>query len=595
MSRRFLGTAAAAAAVLAAVAVPFLGSAQAGSCPSWTDTAGDASPFQLGLPATADAGLDIIAASVGTTGADIVATVKVTTLNATSASGVGDRFSVNFTAGGQNLSLQVSRDAANGTKASVKNLSDTTAALGTATATFTAATNTVTITAKQAEVDKAAGKATVGAVATVTSANTEGQVNGNGFKYDIASAPAGSTYTVGAACGGSPGPTPTPPPPTGSPGPTLPAGYPNPGCNNIDDGKGDAQAEVSGQKPNGVDRDLDIVGVAIDTTATDLKAYLRIDNLAMPNNAGGHDFELKFTANAKNVTLHVGELDAVQAAAANGTSPTYGELGTARNADLTPTPTFNKTNEFVIISVPLAKVATAIGGAFAAGTKLTAVSAVSQWIYTPSQDKALADTAQAATDADRTYTLGESKCFGPLPGKLTNTGTTTVQYTDAAAVAAKLTDSKDAPLAGKPVTFTIGTKSVTVDTNDDGIASTGLNPGVVAGTAYTLVTSFAGDASAAKVSISTPFTVTAEKTKIVLTVSKSGSSRKVTAKLVDDDNKPVAGQVVTWYINGKKVSAPKTNSAGVVTLTTAKPTQTVKATFTAVTGKYVGSTASKKV
>jgi hypothetical protein len=599
MSRRLLGTAAISGILLAAVTVPFLGSAHAAGCPSWTDPGGDAIPFALPLPAGNEPGLDILAASLGTVGTDVVATVKVATLSS-SFSSVGDRFAVSFAVGTTNLRLAVTRDAANGTKPAVQNTTNSTAPAGVATANFSTATNTVTITAKLAEVDKAAGKPTAGLAATVTSATAEGQADAQAsIAYDTARPATGTTYTIGASCGGDPGPsgTPTPTPtPSGSPPPTLPVGYPNAGCNTINDPANDAKATVSGQQPNGADRDLDIVGVAINTTATDLKAYLRITKLAMPNNAGGHDFELKFSANGKNVTLHAGELDTAQGAAQSQFgAPTYGELGTSKNTDLTPTATFDKTNNFVIISVPLAKVATATGGSFVAGRGLTAVSALSQWIYTPQQDKAPADTAQADAEADRVYTVGESPCFGPLPGKLTNTGKTTVQYTDAAAVAAKLTDSKDAPLAGKTLTFAIGSKSVTAVTQQDGVAKASLNPGVVAGTAYTLVTSFAGDNDAAKVSISTPFTVTTEVTKLVLTVSKNGAKRTVTAKLVDDDNAPVAGQVVTWYVNDKKVSSPKTNAAGVVTLTTAKPTQTVKASFAGVAGKYRAISASKKV
>jgi hypothetical protein len=176
---------------------------------------------------------------------------------------------------------------------------------------------------------------------------------------------------------------------------------------------------------------------------------------------------------------------------------------------------------------------------------------------------------------------------------LANTGAVTAQFTDAAAVAAKLTTEAGTALAGKAVKFTIGTKSVTATTGADGVATALLDPATPAGT-YHLVTSFAGDASAANVELSTPFTVTTEVTKLTLKVAKSGTSRTVTATLRDDDGKPVAGQTVVWYVNGKKVSSPRTSSAGTVTLV-AKATQTVVAQFNAVAGKYAASKATQKV
>jgi hypothetical protein len=598
MSRRALGTVAITGALLAIASVPFLGSAQAAACPSWTDPAGDAAPFALPfIGAAGDAGLDIVGASITNTAGDVTGIVKVKTLGATKA---GDRFAVQVNAGGQNLLLYAIRPASGAPTAGVQNLTDSTAAKGAASAVFDTAASTVAITAKQGELDKAAGRSVAGAVATAASATTQIQANDQApVPYDGAPAPANTTVKLGTACGdggGDPGPSGSPTPtPTGSPAPGLPAGYPTAGCNTATDITNDAQPVIQGQKLDS-DPDLDFTGFAINTTDTDLKAYLRINKLAMPKNGvGGHDFALKFTVNAKAVTLHVGEFDTEQKTANSAATPNYGEIGTTKNADLTPAATFDKTNNIVIVSVPLAKVATATAGTFAEGTKLTAVSVASQLIYSPTLDKAPADTAQAAADADRVYTLGDSPCFGPAPGKLANTGKTTVQYTDAAAVAATLTDAKDNPLEGKTLTFAIGTKTVSATTGPDGVAHASLNPGVVAGS-YTLVTSYAGDPKdAAKVSISTPFTVTVEKTKIVLSVVKSGTKRTVTAKLVDDDGHPVAGQTIAWYVNGKKVASAKTGSAGTVKLTTAKPTQTVKAVFTAVTGKYAGATASQKV
>jgi hypothetical protein len=169
------------------------------------------------------------------------------------------------------------------------------------------------------------------------------------------------------------------------------------------------------------------------------------------------------------------------------------------------------------------------------------------------------------------------------------------QFSDAAAVKAKLVSAAGAPLVGKTVTFTLAGKTATGTTGADGVASATLDPGVVAGTAYTLVAAFAGDSSAGAATVSTPFTVTVEATKLTLKVVKSGSARTVYATLKDDDGKALAGQPVTWYINGKKISTPTTNSAGQVVLKTAKPTQTVMAKFAGVSGKYAPVSVSAKV
>lgn len=603
MSRRVLGTAAIVAGVIAAAAVPFVGSASAAACPAWTDAANDATTMQL-LPAAANnKNLDIVSASVLTVGGNIVVKVTVADL-VDQFTDIGDRFSVQINVDdGPSLRLIADRDAA-GKVASVDNLRG--AGVGAATGNWDTAANVVTITASQAEFDKAAGSPTKNLPATAVSANTMVRAGADDlYPYDASLPPANTKYAVGAACeagGGGPAPTgsPTASPtsPTASPTPGgLPAGYPRAGCWTFDDIKGDGKALVPGQSAQRLDNDpdLDLLGVAVNTTETDLKAYVRVDKLAMPKNFGGHTYSLTFKAGAKTVELIAGEGDSAAKAAESQVGPmSYAKVDNVESSAIKVTPTFDKTNNFVVISAPLAQIATATGGAFAAGTQITAVRADSRWMFDPAQDTSSADTAEAAVAADRVYTLGVSPCFAPPAAVLANTGAKTVQFTDAAAIAAKLTDAGGAPLAGKPVTFAIGSKTATVSTGDDGVARTSLNPGVAAGT-YSLVTSFAGDATASKVTLTTPFTVVAEKTRLVLTVAKSGTRRTVTAKLLDDDGKPVAGQAVAWYVNGKKVSAPKTNAAGVVTLTTAKPTQTVKAVFAAVAGKYLGSTAQQKV
>jgi len=92
-----------------------------------------------------------------------------------------------------------------------------------------------------------------------------------------------------------------------------------------------------------------------------------------------------------------------------------------------------------------------------------------------------------------------------------------------------------------------------------------------------------------------PFTVLQERTKLILVISKKGTARTVTALLLDDDNQPVAGQKLVFAVNGKTVATLTTNASGKATFTKANPSQTVKVTFAAVTGKWLGTTAQAKV
>lgn len=382
----------------------------------------------------------------------------------------------------------------------------------------------------------------------------------------------------------------------------LPDGYPKEGCwTQTDVGTdGGTFAQNATQ-----DKDMELLGMAVNTTATDLKAYLKVDTLAMPKSGvGGHQFQITFqvahASGAKTVDLVVGEPDAVQTAtaAASTTAWNAAKIDGQVQSAVTVTPTFDKTNSWVIISAPIDKIAAALAtnppAPFAPGIKITALSATSTWIVGPSRQPLQHDSIADSDLKKREYVLGESPCFTPPPGILANVGATSVQFTDAAKVAAKLTDKAGTALAGKTVTFSIGSKTATATTDSDGVATTSINPGVSAGK-YSLVAKFAGDSSASEVTLTTPFTVASEKTKLALRVVKSGTRRTVYATLTDDDRRPVAGQTITWYINGKKVSSPKTNASGVATLTTAKPTQTVKAVYGGASGKYLGTSAQAKV
>lgn len=82
-------------------------------------------------------------------------------------------------------------------------------------------------------------------------------------------------------------------------------------------------------------------------------------------------------------------------------------------------------------------------------------------------------------------------------------------------------------------------------------------------------------------------------TRLALSVTKFPATRTVTAKLTTASGAPLAGELVTFYLNNKKHSAVRTASNGTAVLKNVKPGYTVKAVFAG--AGYGGSTATKKV
>lgn len=81
--------------------------------------------------------------------------------------------------------------------------------------------------------------------------------------------------------------------------------------------------------------------------------------------------------------------------------------------------------------------------------------------------------------------------------------------------------------------------------------------------------------------------------RLALSVAKLPATRTVTAKLTTASGAPLAGETVTFYLNGKRYSAVRTAANGTAVLKNVKPGFTVKAVFAG--AGYGGSTASKKV
>ena len=158
----------------------------------------------------------------------------------------------------------------------------------------------------------------------------------------------------------------------------LPEGYPVAGCNTIADPTGDGKPTALApvgpvpavQTEN--DPDLDITGVAINTTETELVTFVRLGKLGTPRDGGGHQFTVQFNANNKSVLLRAGEnTGAHKSAEVASGSPTGATVNGTASADLMPGVTFDTTNSVVIVRVPFAKLATAVGGPVGPGATLS--------------------------------------------------------------------------------------------------------------------------------------------------------------------------------------------------------------------------------
>lgn len=634
-SRRAAATVGAASVVAAVGLTALVGTANADACPAWTDPKGDATTGQEGIPNTEDAQMDITAASLGTVGDSLVATVTTDGLGG-SSSDAGDEFGVRFTVAGQTIVAFADRIAPGGAPGPrsagfLNETSDT--SIGAATATYDVAKKTVTITGKLTALATTAGKPVVGQVATGLEAYTATLVYVFPFvPYD--DAPTKLTTTIGTACelgGAAPAPAPTgtatttagpsasgspSPSPSGSPSPSpssTPSGSPSPspsgspttppapggvlmpraGCFTFADPKGDAASVVSESN----DPDLDLLGLTLQSTPEVTRAFLKVDKLASrPSEAPGHTFSALFTAGKKLVQLVGTAYDPAQVTAAHeglasGTSalpvkvnpPTRLSVdGTAVASTLKVT--YDAASSTVIMAIPTAELTKATAGEFAAAKPLTAVmgQASAQFFAASFRVDTTAKDNAATSTAAETWTVGDNRCFA-TPTVLTNVGVTTAQFSDTAKVAVKLADNTGKALAGQRVSISLPGTSAVVTTGADGIARL-TSVMRSAATTGTMTATFEAASGFDKSTVSVPFTVTLEKTSLLAT----GSRGAVTATLRDDDKKVVAGQVLT-FTQGSVKRTVRTDAKGVAKAGGFKPGQVVKVTYAGLAGKYAAT------
>jgi hypothetical protein len=619
MSRRTLAQAAALATLLVSTAVPLLGTSSAAGCPVWTDKTGDSTTEGVPDPSGSviyDANLDLVKTSFTTTADRLTAVFNVAKLNP-QASDFGDEYHVQFVVAGKTIQLYADRgaDVAGlaespfGFGGGFFNVTDG-GSVATGAPLYDTKNNTVTVTGTVAQLKSAAGvevagKAITGVVAETWDYAETPAAGGTVFQYDDASAPAGTALAAGVDCAGGGGPVPVPvpvPPPSGGGALPAPGGPDDPtaGCAHLTDKKADGTPGVvtlnGTSQPYGNDPTLDITAATFRATTAELAAYLTVDKYAAKSaNGNGPRYEVQFTINGKVILLYTQIPDAVAAQTiaaqrlAGAGADTAGRLDGSYDARLKVSSTVNTARNIVKIAVTTASLETVIGAPI--GGKVATALTVDTRALTPTGGSMLADVAPDTGTSS--WTIADNKCFGPAPAVLANVGRTSVQYGDAATLAARVSGAGGAALSGKTVTFSLGALHVSAQTGSDGVARVSVNPGLQAGT-YTLGISFGGDQTAGRADLSVPFSVTLETTKISLKGAKNGASRTITAKLTDDDGHVLSGLTIVWTVAGKRVGSMTTNGAGIVTLNNVKPGSTVLAEFAGIAAKYAASKATTK-
>lgn len=595
------------AGLLAAGLVPLTASAAAAVCPTYADPKGDAAPDPALNGPLQDEGLDILGITHSTAGGVLSSTVKtVKLLKSGSDNSFGDWFELTFTAAGKVGVMRVVRDAnvADTTTTRLTVDGATTDVVPVPVYDFKAAT--VTLNVKLADLDRVFGTALSGKPLTAMSARSLGNYVAIGYTFDRATAPAGTAYVVGTACGGAGGtaakpaagptagaspassasPTGKPsssasPAPSGSaapsasssasagasptgappaPQPTVPV--PTAGCFGFEDLKGDARP--SGHAPN--DPDLDILSVTGRTSPASLSGHLRIDKLATKPSLpafSGHRFEYQFTVGDKVVLLR-----------ANAEGEGSGLVGGVAAPDLKVTAAFDTVSSQVVLSVTRESLEKVLDRELPEGTFLDSQIARSLG-RNASPLLSSADTA-ATEDATRArYTVGDNTCFAPkisvsLPGE--------VQTTDSALLSISMTTSDGRAAADQIVTARVGSsRAVRARTDKQGNATLVAPVTDAAGSRLLVVRS---SGSAGEGELVSQMRVVTERALLFLGATGPGAARTVTATLTDDDEprRGLAGQRVVFAFAGRTI-AVTTDSAGRAS-TRAPAGTAVEATFT---------------
>jgi hypothetical protein len=179
----------------------------------------------------------------------------------------------------------------------------------------------------------------------------------------------------------------------------------------------------------------------------------------------------------------------------------------------------------------------------------------------------LAGSTQTTTGYDHRVSSFDVASFPlppvEIPTALSLTVPASGQYGDTVPVAARLTDSSGAAVAGQPVTLGLAGQQATVTTDSTGVAQATFRleiaPGSSAATAH-----FAGAGLLLPSDATAAFAVVRETTATTLAVTGSGVRRVLTARLTDGDDATagLAGREIVFTADGATLGRATTGADG---------------------------------
>lgn len=545
--RRPLALTVAVSGLLMAAAVPLLGSASGAACPSWPDAKGDAA-FAV-LP---DDSVDITFVNVDASATALTATFTVPALSTVNDFAPGDRFQLKMDAGGAALSIFGDRDDVDyqATTGSVAGANGPAGQKFGGTVKHDVAGKKVVVTVPYTTLDAALGKKFAGTAvkSLVGGAYVHfGPMSSNAF--DEAPAPATMTLVGGQECGGSGGPAPAPAPttsPSPKPSPTAtPSATPSPSSSPTP-----APTSTATPPANPLPAGLPRAGCFhVVDPAGDAKLNAQLANDPDLDITG---MTLRSSGTWLLTYLKVDKLAA-------GPAISDGHRFTIEFV-------FNKHLFTVAASNYKTEASEDIREGLAATGKNGHMVQMS--VDTVSTISAATAEAYVAGQVSPPY-----RDSGSLASFDTKNG-----YVVIGIPIADIEKYGQAKFTG--ATAVTGKSSADFWRNSLGADTTAKDNVAASTDAWTL-----GDNKCFPQPVATALS---------LSVAKKANTRTVTARLTSA-GKPLAGQVVTWLVNGRKVGTATTSSAGTAVLKTAKPTQTVTVEFAGVADKYLASRTSARV
>jgi hypothetical protein len=153
---------------------------------------------------------------------------------------------------------------------------------------------------------------------------------------------------------------------------------------------------------------------------------------------------------------------------------------------------------------------------------------------------------------------------------LVYTGDTSVTYGAPATLSAKLTEPDGSPVAGRTVTFTLGTQTCTGTTDANGVVACTIAHVTQDAGSYTVVAAYAGDAITRPSSVTTPFTVLQAPTTTVAATPTVGATATSLSATLTSGGAPLTGKTMTLAL-GSSTCTATTNAAGVATCSVPNP------------------------